>query len=505
MRKFFLISLIVIGATMKAGSFCGADIKIDTSSPFVPQEYSRRISMDFQDASLVDVLKIFSQQSQFNLVTSEALANKRVTVYLDNVPVHEALNQILKANSLTYEIQPDNDIYIVKPLAKPEVELITKVFPLRHSMVNNSKIKSLLKIEADEGQSGGGGGGAGGGAASGGDQEKTGITGAVKAILTDKGKVVEDPRTNSLIITDIASNFPMIESTIAKLDIAIPQILIEVEMLEVSKDTSNQIGIKIGDTPLVFSGGQRDHFYPWDQNRLLDSGNATFEDAQYRVGTIDASGLSATLQFLRTQTDTRNLARPRILTLDNETAQIKISTNEAIGIKDQQSSSENITTQSVEAERVETGVFLTVTPQVNTQTQEITMAIIPKVIIARQGATFSNTTFRDPEERASQSLLRVHSGDTIVIGGLVRSDNSNTVTKVPILGDIPLIGAAFRHKDKADVERELIIFITPHIVSTSPARKETAAKIRPITREQDAPSDKLQLIERELSRTEKKL
>jgi len=230
------------------------------------------------------------------------------------------------------------------------------------------------------------------------------------------------------------------------------------------------LGVKMGENIVTFKGAERDVLYPWDQNDLIRKG-FTFASPEYRVGTISAAGLTATLQFLRTQADTRNLARPRILTLNNETAQIKITTDEAIGIKTQTQSSEGASTQSKEAERVETGISLIVTPQANLLTGEITLAIVPKVIQARTGSTFEGTTFKDPEERGSQSIMKVFSGDTIVLAGLLRTNSSQTITKIPFLGDIPLVGAVFRHKDRTDEERELIIFITPHIVGDGRSSK----------------------------------
>ena len=457
--RFGLFAVFLWGG----GNAFAADINIDTTSPFVYPAYSKKISMNFQDASLVDVLKIFSEQSNLNLVTSEGIASKKVTVYLDNVPVEQALEQILRANGLTYELQPDSDIYIVKPISQLTNQLITRVYPLKHASVSNSKIRSTLSIVASTGSSSSSSGAA--------TLLPAGITEALKTVLTAEGKVVEDSRTNSLIVTDIPVNFTNIELAISRLDVPIAQILIEVEMLEITKETSDKIGIKYGDTPLDFTGAQRDHTYPWDQNQLLAKGY-TFEDPEYRVGTIDASGLAATLQFLRTQTDTKNLARPKILTLDNETAQIKITTQEAIGVKVQTTStSSSSSNSSIEAERAETGVSLTVTPQINTATQEIIMAIIPEVIIARTGSTFNNVTFRDPERRGTQSILRVKSGETIIIGGLMRDDTSKVTTKLPFLGDLPFVGGAFRHKDNSIKERELVIFITPHIVQ----EKETTA------------------------------
>ncbi|MCK5580375.1 MAG: hypothetical protein KAJ18_03790 [Candidatus Omnitrophica bacterium] len=485
-NKYYFKWLVAACFFLMPLSASAQNININTSSPFLYPEYSKKISMDFQNAPLVDVLKIFSRQTSLNLITSEDVAARTITVYLDNVPVELALEQILRANDLTYEIQPSSNIYIVKPLAQPDAGVITRVYPLKYATVSTSKLNTTLTF---------GEGGAG-------NPPGSSIIDALQTILTSDGRIVEDRRTNSLIITDIVNNFPNIERTISRLDVSVPQILIEVEMLEVAKETADKIGVKIGETPLTFSGGERDHAYPWNQNQLLNKGYIEQSDLAYRVGTINASGLTAILQFLRTRTDTKNLARPRIMTLNNEPAEIKISTNEAIGVITQTTSSENLATSSIEAERVETGVFLTVTPQANITTNEITIALMPKVSLARAGGTFGGTDFSDPEERVAKAILRVQSGETIIIGGLLREDVSETITKVPFLGDIPLFGQAFRHKSQSVSERELIIFITPHILPET--QKHALPSIRPrnIVREQDSPMDRLKKIEQELSTLE---
>ena len=205
----------------------------------------------------------------------------------------------------------------------------------------------------------------------------------------------------------------------------IPQILIEVEMLDISKITADLIGAKFGDTPFTFAGAERDTLYPFDRNKAManvgKSANQGFEFGdvgdEYRVGTLSFAGLNLTLQFLRTQSDTKNLARPRIMTLNNETAEISIKTNEAIGIASVTTSSEGTSNSISQAERVETGVFLKVTPQADVENSEITLAIEPKVIQARTGQTFGSQTFKDPEERGTKSILRVPDGDTIILGG----------------------------------------------------------------------------------------
>jgi type II secretory pathway component GspD/PulD (secretin) len=183
-------------------------------------------------------------------------------------------------------------------------------------------------------------------------------------------------------------------------------------------------------------------------------------------------GTTLTMDYLRTLTDTKFLARPKLLTLNNETAEIRIATNESIGVKTTTTSAGGQTgSTTAEAERTETGVILRVTPQVNPETGEITMFIYPKVAEATGGSTItsgSNTyVFRDPEERSTKSTVRVKDGETVVIGGLIRNEFLQVEKKLPILGDIPLLGMLFRHKggtsDK-NKERELLVFITPHII-----------------------------------------
>lgn len=143
-----------------------------------------------------------------------------------------------------------------------------------------------------------------------------------------------------------------------------------------------------------------------------------------------------------------------------------------------------------------------VTPQANLTTKEITMAIAPKVIQARTGATFENQTFKDPEERGSQQILKVKAGETIVIGGLLRTDDSETVTKLPILGDIPFVGRLFRHTNTSNLERELLIFITPTIVNQSGKIQPSLFSGSEGAREQKIPPSRLKQIDKELKSIE---
>ncbi|MCK5014140.1 MAG: secretin and TonB N-terminal domain-containing protein [Candidatus Omnitrophica bacterium] len=482
-------------------------IDIETFDDLFAPQFEKTISMDFTNANLNAVLKMFSQQSELNFIAATDVAAMKVNLYLDQVPVEEALERILSANNLTYEIDPGSNIFIVKEMKVSDKQLMTRVYPLKHATVPSSKLNTTLSAGCGDKEG-----------ASGSEEtslDSMGILGAITSVLTKNGSAIEDTRTNSIIVSDIPSQFPLIEQTIARLDVRIPQILIETEMLDITKSTADLLGAKFGNTPIAFAGPERDTIFPLDQNRAIrdlpKSGNQGFEfdEAEYRVGTLSMSGLSITLQFLRTKKDTRNLARPRILTLNNDTAEIFISTDEAIGLSSSTTSSEGTSTSIAEAERVQTGVFLKVTPQANIHTKEITMAIEPKVIQAKTGGTFGlgslSQTFKDPELRGSKSILRIKDGDTIVLGGLLRTDSDEIKTRVPVLARIPVLGGAFRHKDKTESQRELIIFITPHIVEEDiDIARMAASKTHSIMREQSIPAERNQAIEKELSSFEEK-
>lgn len=452
--------LILIVVTMMLASVSYADDEF--GSRFIYQDYSKKISMDFKNASLIDVLKIYSKQSGKNFIAATELADKKVTLFFENIPLEDALNKILDANDLTYETKEDSDIFIVKVKENPNAKIITRIFPLQYATVSTSALNSASSSSSSSSST----------SASSGSSP---LTTAIQAAMSADGIIVEDPRTNSLIIKDKTEQFPLIEKAIADIDVPVPEILIELEMMDISKTTSEELGIKYGTEPLTFKGGERDVIYPFKQGMLLDKGYS-FEEPEYRVGTVSAAGMTAALNFIRTRGDTKNLAKPRILTLNNRTAEIKISTNEAIGVSTTSDTTSTTGSTTKEAERVETGVFLTVTPQANIETREILLSVNPKVIQARDGLIIDSVQYKDPEERGTLSLLKVQDGETVVIGGLLREDKSTSISKLPILGDLPLIGTLFRHKSDRSAQRELIIFITPHIIDAKDYSKGKKSK-----------------------------
>jgi len=457
------------------------------TSPF--GDSSVTISMDFQDANLKDVVKIFSIQSGLNFIASEAVQDRKITLFLDKVPIKEVMDKLFKANNLTYELDKEAKIFIVKDWGKPEIETITRVYYLKYHPVSNSSMKKELVLNmGDRGLNGD-------------------IINAIKDILSPAGKITETTYTNSLVITDVPSVFPKIEEIIKKLDIPVPQVLIEVEMLDVSKNTVDKMGFNFGNQSFSLllgrAGGAGNKIRAF-------IGDVTYKAPQVfnssAAGVVAIGGTFAeTLDFLRTRTDTKYLARPRLLTLNNETAEISITKDEVVGRQDTITTTSGVNTVTstfIRATELKltpegVGIFLRVTPQINMDTNEITMVINPKSsITSRSPLSITSATATqgvnlqsDTEIRTTKSIVKVQDGETIVLGGLIHTDKQVTTAKIPILGNIPFLGALFRHKDQTkDLERELIVFITPHIVKDKNLEFAQAKKTSLLTKEQIAAS-----------------
>jgi len=489
MKKFIILSVILMSLFFYATKLNAASEIAALSDP----NLEPKISLDFQDARLKDLLKVFSIQSGLNFIASEALQDRLITLYLDNVPMQQAMDKIFKANNLTYELDKEANIFIVKDWGKTGIETITRVFYLKHATVSTSSIKeeqSNNKGASSTSTTSSSSSGTTGSQGKWKVETDSGITSSVKKLLSNVGSVIEDFRTNSLIVTDAPNRMKVIAEVIASLDIEVPQIMLEVEMIDVNKNALDKLGIKYQNdltTALftaVITGAKISTGFPIPNDLVKGVTTAT---STLTPGSVAFGGTTTTFDFIKQNSDAKVLARPKIMTLNNETAEIKITTNEVIGlITTQEGTGDSAANRTTTAERTETGVSLRVTPQINLETGEITMFIFPSVKDAT-ASTFIG--YKDPEERSTKSVVRINDGETVVIGGLIRHDRSQTDTKLPILGDLPFIGGAFRHKNKdKDRERELLVFITPHIISSKQIKLKEVKKIDLPIREQNAAS-----------------
>ncbi|MDD5070165.1 MAG: hypothetical protein PHV17_05495 [Candidatus Omnitrophica bacterium] len=426
----------------------------------------KKVSLDLEGAALTDVIKMLSQQTGLNFVSTEIVQARRLTLYLDKVPLKEALDIIFKANNLTYDFYPDSNVFVVKEMGKPTMELKTKIYNLRYARVSTSRMSQEVDTAMETKQDG------------------TFIK-AVENVLSEFGKVTEDSSSNALIVVDVPSQFPVIDKIVAALDVPLTKIMIEVEMLDVNKNVVDKMGVEwdAALAKLDVSGHRMTNFpFFGDMANKFTENHPTFNTFttaggwawsaglpgnQFTPTVLTVIGQELALKMLRTHTDTKTIARPKIMTLANETAEIKIVTDEAIGINKEVDDDGDV---SYTIEREETGTRLRVTPQLDPQTNNITLMVemVVKEAVASGFSTTESTyitgQIKDPEERSTKGLVRLRSGETLLIGGLIKKDTTKVDTRVPILSDIPILGKAFKYKDNDATERELLVFITPRII-----------------------------------------
>lgn len=456
----------VYGDYMKSSS---AEPQDNVYGDYILSSSTKVVSLDLEDAALVDILKMLSQQTGFNFVSTEAVESRSLTLYVEKVPLKEALDIMFKANNLAYDYYPESNMFVIKEMGKPTIELKAKVYRLQYVRVESTRLTTEINEtmgEVEKAEEG----------------EGRGIIRAVEQVLTEFGKVTQDPITNSVIVVDVPSQFPMIDEVVRALDIPMPQVMIEVEVLDVAKKEFDEIGVQWKNPLLSLDvTGARMTRFPFGGRGTSGHGGtmeATTPSGKWDIGPWPADQFAPTIltfigqnlefDLLHTLDDVKLLARPKILTLSNETAEIKLITDQAVSASRSQSAEGEDVQYSVDREEV--GTILRVTPQVDIHTGDITLFV---------DITVSNTEISDfkindellqgevldPQERTAKSIARLKPGETLLMGGLILNERTKSHTKVPILGDIPFLGRFFRHDKIDNNERELLVFITPKVIS----------------------------------------
>lgn len=460
-KNIGLISRFLLAAFI----FLGLISFFETADAQVAQEdilasVETKTSVDVQDAALSSVLKVFSDQSGLNFVASAGVKDEKITLYLVDVSIKEAIDVICKANGLMYERLGNNasSIFLLKESGKPKVEMTTRVYTLNYASAGTAK-------ETKEGK----------------EVTIPGLEEVLNKLISSEGEIVVDPRTNSLIVTDYIGSFETIDSIVAQLDTKTQQVMIEAEVLETGSNLLKDLGFEWGRDGRMFEiwGASRQTNWPLGKGLTSKAPALFYGTSPYSITETGASLASTTvpgammgivsfyqlrvaLDALEQDETTKILARPKILTLNNKPAEIRITEQTAVAAVTTLASGQAVTTATSGAERIETGIILKVTPQIN-KDDFVTMTIEPSVTNPVMSVFFPGL-YVDPHTRAAKTTVMVKDGDTIVLGGLMSTDDDKIMRKVPILGDVPLLGLAFRQEERTKRDRELIVFITPKIV-----------------------------------------
>ena len=381
------------------------------------------ISLDVQGADINTVLRTLSEFSGRNIVTNKEVKGA-VSVRLKNVPWRNALEMILRTQGLSYI--EENGILRVATATDLQNEEIDKQTAERKKEDLLPLIVTKVKVDfANAGE----------------------LKQSLEKMLTRRGHIEVDQRTNSLLITDIAEKTEAAERLAHELDSMTPQVEITAKMVDVDASVARELGIIWGLNDMDI-GKQNVNEGVNVSAPILDPVGTI------RIGAVrDYATLDATLQALETKNKANIISNPRITTVNNREASILVGKEIPLIVQDEAGN------PVTELKKV--GVTLRVTPHINSA-NEVTLDLHPEVSdlasqATVQGGVIINTTQAD-------TRVIVKNGETAVIGGLIRENTSMVRTGVPILQNIPLLGYFFRSSSEVKSKREMLIFITPRIV-----------------------------------------
>ncbi|MGE6326826.1 type IV pilus secretin PilQ [Psychrobacter pacificensis] len=447
------------------------------------------LSMEFQDVEIRSVLDILAQFTEMNIVASDSVAGN-ITLRLINVPWDQALDIILKSKNLGK--RENGNVILVAPsteLAEQEAreleaqQAVQSYAPLRTEYIRLSYAKAqdvLTLISQGSGSSGSSGIGGTSGLTNRGNDNNT--------LLSDRGTVTIDERTNTLIVKDVANSIENIRTLISKIDIPVRQVMIEARIVSATDSFSKEIGVRWGilsngaannrsllvggsdqtlwdlkdfDVETTTVNGQTVSYPSYDisrpDNLNVDLG-VDNPAGSIAFGLLSLSDVMLDLELSALQADNRGevISTPKVLTADKQTAKVSSGTQ----IPYQEASASGATTTSFR----EAALSLEATPNITPDGK-----IGLQLLITNGTPLFTNGIVAINEDSISTNVI-VEDGQTVVLGGVFRNRTNNNVDKVPFLGDLPYIGRAFRKDVRNNNKEELLIFVTPKLINDGTAR-----------------------------------
>ena len=385
---------------------------------------SEPISLDVQKAEIETVLRTISDFSGRNIVAGPEVKGE-VTVRLHDVPWRSALDVVLQANGYGWKEDLGGIIRVstIKSMQNEDVEREAAARRREELLPLETRIFPVNFAKADE------------------------LQDAVETIISKRGEVHVDIRTNSVLIKDISKNLDRVGVLIGELDQETKQVEIVARLVDMDAKISREIGIE------WLASGMNNPAIDATAEAAVNAPLAT-PAGSFTVGTIGPGGtLDATLSALATQNKAKIISNPRITTLDNQEAWILVGKKIPLIVSDP--SGNPIT------ELTTIGIQMTVTPHIHAN-GNVTLDLHPEVSDLSSQATVQGGIIIVTSEASTRVM--VQSGQTAVIGGLIRENRSEVGVGIPFLRDIPLLGHFFSSNSNVEEQRELLIFVTPNIL-----------------------------------------
>jgi type IV pilus assembly protein PilQ len=385
---------------------------------------NRTITIDVQEADIQSVLRSFSEFSNTNIVAGPEVEGK-VTVHLSNVPWRQAMDIILRAHGFGYREEYGMiRVSTMDGLNKEELEIQAAERQKDDLLPLETRIVPMSYARASE------------------------MKEALKEVISQRGSIEVESGMNSLIVNDISKNVDKIVAMVADLDRKIKQVEIVAKLVDVDYDATREMGVR-WDLLNLASG---------DVNAVGDAvidARSTSPTGTFRIGTVQSWGeVQAIIDVMEKENKANIISNPRIVTAENREASILVGKEIPLIVSDE--AGNPIT------ELTKIGIILRVTPHVNLD-NSITLDLHPEVSDLSAQATVQGGVVIVMSEADTRVI--VGDGETAVIGGLISEVESKYENGVPILKDIPVFGALFKFQSSNNKKRELVIFVTPKIVS----------------------------------------
>jgi type IV pilus assembly protein PilQ len=419
----------------------------------------QKLSLNFQNIEVRSLLQVIADFTNFNIVTSDSVSGS-VTLRLQDVPWDQALDIVLQAKSLG--MRKNGNVIWVAPKdeitskEKLELESVASVQSLEPVRTQSFQINYAKAAEIAVQLSAGGGGGAAVGA----------------RMLSTRGSVIAEPRTNQLFVTDIPSKLEEIQNFIGKLDVAVRQVLIEARIVEAADTFGKSLGAKLGGGgPISVDAGQGgplggsfgSSYAAGSANTT--SGNFVSLPSTGALGTSTPGAFAVSLfgagasTFLNLEISAleadgkgKVVSSPRVVTADQKAATIEQGTE----LPYQVASSSGATSIAFRKANLKLDVTPQITPDGN---------IILDLDVTKDTVGQSTPAGFAIDTKHIKTQVLVENGGTVVIGGIFTEDLTETETKVPFFGDLPGVGILFKNKTKTSTKREMLVFITPKMLA----------------------------------------
>jgi type IV pilus assembly protein PilQ len=437
-----------------------------------PGYNGEKLSLNFQNIEVRSLLQVIADFTNFNVVTSDSVSGA-VTLRLKDVPWDQALDIILQAKGLGMR-KSGNVLWIapkdeIAAREKQELESKASVESLE-TLRTQSFQMNYAKASDIAGQISGAGGSAGGASA---------------RILSARGSVIAEPRTNQLFVTDVPSKLEQVQQLIAKLDIPVRQVLIEARIVEADDRFGRSLGVRLGGSDLRGVRGGEAGYPVSGPNRVAIGGSynavsSTTVESENTMDTVNTSFVnlpstgaggflpaafavslfsSAANRFLNLEisaleADGRGkiVSSPRVVTAD----QVKALIEQGTEFPYQTATSSGATAVAFRKANLKLEVTPQITPEGN---------IILDVDINKDSRGETTAAGIAINTKHVQTQVLVENGGTVVIGGIFTEEETEDVAKVPLFGDLPIVGNLFKNKNKSSRKQELLIFITPRSIT----------------------------------------